>query len=90
MITKFLVEYTDDQNYLVRDLFKIAQRYLKGTFATEFFLLIPFNVIFEFRYSRLFFFLKAYRIISVFDIIKHKYLMSHVKTYYKKRLDKLA
>lgn len=47
MLTKFLVEYTDDQNYLVRDLFKIAQRYLKeGTFASEFLLLIPFNAIF--------------------------------------------
>lgn len=65
-------------------------RYLKGDFWIDFLLLIPCNAIFTFRYSRLLFLLKCYRIIGVFALIKQEVLMSHVKAYYNRRLARIV
>lgn len=89
MITKFLTEYVNENNVLVRDLTKIALRYLHSDFWVDFLLLIPFNAIFEFRYSRIFFFLKTWRIVSVFQIINNKFLMKHIKSYYQRKLNRV-
>ena len=41
-ITEFLVEYKDENGNEVIDLSKIALRYFKGEFASDFITLIPF------------------------------------------------
>jgi hypothetical protein len=90
MLLKFLCEYTDEHNFLIRDFSKIAMRYLRGDFFIDFLLLIPVNAILSFRYSRLFFLVKCYRIIGVFALIKQEVLMSHVKAYYNRRLARIV
>ena len=90
LLLGFVTEYTDDQRNLVQDVWKSGTRYLKNGFAYDFIPLIPCNLIFRFRYSRLLFMIKVFRLENTFNAIKHEVLMSYIKGYFKKKLEKLA
>ena len=66
-LLKFFAEYLDEQYQIpqpVRDIKMIAMRYLKTTFWLDFIPLIPFQILFTFKYKKLFYLTKMLRLIS--------------------------
>jgi len=91
MITKFLLEYTDDfNNHLIRDLSMISMRYLKSGFIFDLLPLIPINWVLHFKYSHIFYIIKVIRLLDTFELLDTSRFMSHVKKFYESRLKKVC
>jgi hypothetical protein len=73
MLLKFILEYKDDFTsshvHQVRDVSMISLRYLKTKFAYDLIPLIPFNMVFHFRYSRVFYLVKCMRLLDTFQVL---------------------
>jgi hypothetical protein len=82
-ILKFFSEYVDDQSDItIRDHGLIGQRYLKQGFMIDIIPLIPFFVVFKFKYARLLYLLKLFRILAILQMIDTKKFMDKVKEFY--------
>jgi hypothetical protein len=67
---EFILEYTDEATNLpVRDIATISLRYLKGGFIEDAIPLIPWNWFVKFKYSRIFFLIKCFRLKETFDLL---------------------
>ena len=83
MLTGFITAYLDDDNKLVKDLKKIAMRYLKSDFIIDLIPLMPFTHYLKFEDSRFLFFIKCIRILKAFKMMDVRVLHNNVKIIYK-------
>ena len=80
MLLEFIVQYTDEQTNLpVKNISKIGIRYLQNDFIYDLLPLIPFNIIFTFKYSRLFFLIKCIRLLETYDMLDTGAFMRRIK-----------
>ena len=82
IIVRFLSEYTPEGEVNpVRSFKKIASRYFKGRFAVDLLMVIPFYYILndQIEEAKLFFFLKAYRIVQGLKTFNVAQIMIKVK-----------
>lgn len=85
----FFTEYKPiDSIYPVRDISKIAERYLKGNFIFHLIPIFPFGLIINFKNSKLLQLLKCLRLIQANELLDTKVLMRQVKSIYQKQLEK--
>ena len=83
MLLEFITSYNDvDTNRPVKDIKKIASRYLSGNFLFDFVTIIPLAFIFRFEFSRLFIIIKCLRLIKLKNFLDIKSLMRRVKGIY--------
>lgn len=88
---EFILEYTDEAtNMPVRDIATISLRYLKGGFIEDAIPLIPWNWFVKFKYSRIFFLIKCFRLKETFDLLDTGKFMKQVKRIFEKKLDKIC
>lgn len=88
---EFILEYTDEATNLpVRDIATISLRYLKGGFIEDVIPLIPWNWFVKFKYSRIFFLIKCFRLKETFDLLDTGKFMKQVKKIFEKKLDKIC
>ena len=90
MIKSFITDYKDDAHPLpIRDIPKIAARYLKSDFLLDFAVLIPFHCLFgDFaRESNYIFLIKSLRIIRGLDLLSVSKLKEIAKAYFKKKIE---
>jgi hypothetical protein len=91
MLLEFILEYTDEQTTLpVRNISQISLRYVKGEFKFDLLPLIPFNFIWHFQYSRLFYLIKCIRLLETFEVLDTGKFMKHIKIFFQKRLEQIC
>ena len=87
MLLEFILEYTDEQtNQPVRNISAIALRYAKGDMKYDLLPLIPFNSLWQFQYSRLFYLIKCIRLLETFEMLDTAKFMKQVKHFFEGRL----
>jgi len=73
ILLKFILEYKDDFTsshvHQVRDVSLISIRYLKTKFAYDLIPIVPFNWVFHFKYSRIFYLVKCMRLLDTFQVL---------------------
>jgi hypothetical protein len=62
----FLTSYTDEfTGNHIKDLSKIADRYLNNNFIFDFITIFPFSLMFRFKFSRLLILIKCLRLVNL-------------------------
>lgn len=91
MLLEFILEYTDEQtNQPVRNISAIALRYAKGDMKYDLLPLIPFNSLWQFQYSRLFYLIKCIRLLETFEMLDTAKFMKQVKHFFEGRLQQIC
>jgi hypothetical protein len=80
IIKNFTTEFKPDGiAKTVRDIKKIATRYLNNGFPLDFLMIIPFNFILVGQNSKLFFFIKTYRLVKGIKIFNVQTMISNIQ-----------
>ena len=89
MITNFFKEYQPtDAIQPVRSFEKISRNYMNGQFIYDIIPLIPYSYMFEFRNSRLLYFLKSIRIFKSVEMMSDKVFIKELADYNKHKMEK--
>jgi hypothetical protein len=89
MLTNFFKEYqTNEDSLPVRSLERISRHYLQGQFIFDCIPLIPYSLMFEFKYCRLLYFLKSIRIFKSIEMLSDKVFMKELNDYNRARMVK--
>lgn len=87
MVTNFFKEYHINDNQLpIRSFEKISLHYLQGQFIFDAIPLIPYSYMFEFRNSRLLYFLKSIRIFKSIEMLSDKVFIKELADHNKARM----
>jgi hypothetical protein len=91
-LIQFLVEYEakEPSTHIVREISKTATRYYKNEMIYDMIPLFPFNRFFQFKYSRLFYFIKCIRLIKCMNLLDTQLFMKNVQGISHTRLLKIC
>jgi hypothetical protein len=85
---QFFVEYEakEPSTHIVRELSKTSMRYYNNGMIYDLIPLVPLNRIFQFKYSRLLYFIKCIRIFKTLNLLDTQLFMKKVQSFSHKRL----